>query len=286
MTDTNQPSLDQVIEWAKHAGAIARARFSNDHDIVFKGHTDLVTEVDYQCEKYLVEAIHGAYPTHSILTEEAGAVNGIAVNRWYIDPLDGTVNYAHHIPFYVVSIAWESAGEVKLGVVYDPSHDECFAAERGRGAWLNGEPLKVSAVTDLEKSLHATAFARQDRAKFERNLGQFAHLSRFSFGVRRMGCAALELCYVSCARLDAYWEMGINVWDIAAAALIVEEAGAKVTTPEGNPDYFKPPFALLAAAPGIHNQLVELFKVLSQTRSTHSVKLINSSQNRRVDNVE
>jgi len=89
---------------------------------------------------------------------------------------------------------------------YDPSHDECFAAERGRGAWLNGEPLKVSAVTDLEKSLHATAFARQDLAKFERNLGQFAHLSRFSFGVRRMGCAALELCYVSCARLDAYWE--------------------------------------------------------------------------------
>ena len=265
MTNTNHPSLEQVIEWAKHAGSIALEGFSQEHDIAFKGRTDLVTEVDYRCEKYLVDAIHSAYPAHSILTEEAGAVNGNSPDRWYIDPLDGTVNYAHRIPFYVVSIAWESVGEVKLGVVYDPTHDECFAAERGRGAWLNGEPLRVSAVTDLEKSLHATAFARQDAGKFERNLGQFAHLSRHSFGVRRMGCAALELCYVSCARLDAYWEMGINAWDIAAAALIVEEAGAKVTTPEGSPDYFKPPYTLLAAAPGIHAQLVSLFKELKQS---------------------
>lgn len=265
MSDANQPTLDQVMDWAKHAGAIARAGFLDDHDIVFKGPTDLVTEVDHLCEKYLVDSIRTAFPAHSILTEEAGAVNGDNPNRWYIDPLDGTVNYAHRLPFYAVSIAWETDGEVKLGVVYDPTHDEGFAAERGKGAWLNGHPLQVSTVNDLEKSLHATAFARQDAGRFERNLGYFSHLSRYSFGVRRLGCAALELCYVAGARLDAYWEQGINAWDIAAAALIVEEAGGVVTTPDGDPHYFKPPFSLLASAPGIHAQLVDLFKQLNRT---------------------
>lgn len=259
MTDTNQPTLDQVIEWAKHAGTIAREGFHGDHDVAFKGSTDLVTEVDFQCEEYLVDSIRTAFPTHSILTEEAGAVNGENTDRWYIDPLDGTVNYSRRIPFYVVSIAWESNGKLQLGVVYDPTHDECFAAERGKGAWLNGAPLQVTPASDLEKTLHTTAFARHNDDKFERNLRNFAHLSRYSLGVRRMGCAALELCYVACGRVDAYWEQGINAWDIAAAALIVEEAGGVVTTPEGNPDYFKPPHTVLAAAPGIHSQLVALF---------------------------
>lgn len=259
MTDTHQPTLDQVIAWAKHAGAIAREGYARDHEIAFKGRTDLVTEVDYECERYLVSAIRAAFPAHSILTEEAGAVNGLSTDRWYIDPLDGTVNYSRRIPFYAVSIAFESEGKLQLGVVYDPTHDECFTAERGKGAWLNGEPLRVNAVSDFEKTLHTTAFARQDDAKFERNLRNFAHLSRYSLGVRRMGCAALELCYVACGRVDAYWEQGINAWDIAAATLIVQEAGGVVTTPEGNPDYFKPPHAVLAAAPGVHGKLIELF---------------------------
>lgn len=262
MTDTNQPTLDQVVEWAKHAGAIARSGFLSDHDIAFKGSTDLVTEVDFRCEQYLVASIRTAFPSHSILTEEAGAVNGENTDHWYIDPLDGTVNYSRRIPFYVISIAFETEGKLTLGVVYDPSHDECFTAERGNGAWLNGKPLRVNPADDLEKTLHTTAFARQDSGKFERNLRNFAHLSRYSLGVRRMGCAALELCYVACGRVDAYWEQGINAWDIAAAALVVEEAGVVVTTPEGNPQYFKPPYDLLAAAPGIHSQLVELFRQL------------------------
>ncbi len=265
MTNGSQPTLNQVIAWAKHAGAIARDGFQGEHDIAFKGRTDLVTEVDFMCEKYLVDSIRSAFPAHSILTEEAGAVNGENTDRWYIDPLDGTVNYSRRIPFYVVSIAWESGGVLQLGVVYDPTHDECFAAERGKGAWLNGKPLRVNAVSDIEKTLHTTAFARQDDDKFERNLRNFAHLSRYSLGVRRMGCAALEMCYVAYGRVDAYWEQGINAWDIAAAALIVEEAGGVVTTPEGNPDYFKPPYAILATAPGIHGHLVELFRQLNQT---------------------
>jgi myo-inositol-1(or 4)-monophosphatase len=259
MTRTDTPSLAQVIEWAGHAGAIAREAVNRQHDISFKGRTDLVTEVDFQCEKYLVDAIHKAFPAHSILTEEAGEVNGEHTERWYIDPLDGTVNYSRRIPFYAICIAYESDGKLQLGVVYDPTHDECFSAERGRGAWLNDEPLRITPINDIEKTLHTTAFARQDDAKFERNLRNFAHLSRYSLGVRRMGCAALELCYVACGRVDAYWEQGINAWDIAAAALIVEEAGAVVTTPEGDADYFKPEYAVLAANPGVHAQLVELF---------------------------
>lgn len=260
MNTDGQPALEQVIAWAKHAGEIARAGFTLEHNLAYKGRTDFATEIDLACEQYLLDVIHSAFPAHSILTEEAGAVHGESPDRWYIDPLDGTVNYAHRIPCYAVSIAWQSGGEMRLGVVYDPAHDECFAAEKGKGAWLNGETLRVSGVTDLEKSLHATAFTRHDDQRFTHNLGVFAHLSRRSLGVRRLGCAALELCYVACARLDAYWEQGINAWDIAAAALIVEEAGGVVTTPQGDPDYFKPPHALLASAPGIHPQLVELFR--------------------------
>jgi myo-inositol-1(or 4)-monophosphatase len=259
MTASPQPTLDQVIHWALKAGAIARDGFNRSHQVAFKGRTDLVTEIDYQIEQALVQAIHSAYPEHSILTEEAGAINGTSFLRWYIDPLDGTVNYAHQIPVYAVSIAFQDAEGIKLGVVYDPSRDECFSAQKGAGAWLNHDPLHVSAVNEVEKSLHATAFARQDEVKFNRNLRYFAYLSRHSLGVRRMGSAALELTYVACARLDAYWEQGINPWDIAAAALIVEEAGGVVTTPEGDPDYFKPPHAILAANPSLHPHLLELF---------------------------
>ena len=259
MTTSNQPQLEQLIQWAKEAGEIARAGFNEVHDVAFKGRTDLVTEIDYRCEQHLINAIQTSFPSHSILAEESGAVNGKEGDRWYIDPLDGTVNYTHHIPFYVVSIAWQSRGALRLGVVYDPTHDECFSAERGRGACLNGEKLLVNQTSDLEKSLHTTTFARKDEELFARNLRNFSHLSRESFGVRRMGCAALEMCYVSCGRVDAYWEQGINAWDIAAAALIVEEAGGKVTNLDGEPDYFKPPYAILASNPSLHPQLVALF---------------------------
>ena len=262
MSTEDRPQLDQVIQWAKEAGEIARSGFRATHDVAYKGKTDLVTEIDFQVEKHLIESIQTAFPAHSILAEESGAVNGKDGERWYIDPLDGTIYYAHRIPFYAVSIAWERDGDLQLGVVYDPTHDECFYAERGKGAWLNGEPLRVSQTVELEKSLNTTAFVRQDAAVFERNVRLFAHLSRHTFGVRRMGCASLELSYISCGRMDAYWEQGINAWDIAAAALIVEEAGGKVTALDGSPEYFKPPYALLASAPGIHAQLVSLFQQL------------------------
>ncbi len=262
MEKTSQPELTQMVEWAKHAGEIARGRFLMEHELGFKGATDLVTEVDHQCEDYLVDKILTAFPSHSILTEESGRLNSGSSDRWYIDPLDGTINYAHRIPLYVISLAFASEGDLQLGVVYDPSRDECFTAQRGKGACLNGNPIHPSGVTDLEKSLHATAFARRDDELFDRNMRYYNHLTRFTQGVRRMGCAALEACYVACGRIDAYWEQQINAWDVAAAALIVEESGGIVTTPDGDPGYFKPPYAVLASAPGIHRQILDLFRSL------------------------
>lgn len=262
MEKIQQPTMDQVVTWAKHAGAIASGRFLKDHDVGYKGATDLVTEVDHLCEDYLVGEILDAFPSHSILAEESGQLNSGSSERWHIDPLDGTINYAHRIPLYVISLAYERDGKMQMGVVYDPSHDECFTAERGKGAWLNEEPIHPSIVTDLEKSLHSTAFSRRDRELFDRNMRYHNYITRKTQGVRRMGCAALETCYVACGRIDAYWVQRINAWDIAAATLIVEEAGGIVTTPDGDPDYFKPPYAVLASAPGIHRQLLDLFKSL------------------------
>ena len=158
MTASEQPSLEQVIQWAKAAGNIAREGFLQEHNVGYKGATDLVTEIDHACEKLILDAIRSNFPAHSILAEESGALNSGSPDCWYVDPLDGTINYAHQIPIYVISIAYQHAGKLQLGVVYDPSRDECFAAERGRGAWLNGEKLSVSGVTDLQKSLLATGF--------------------------------------------------------------------------------------------------------------------------------
>lgn len=257
MPSSNKPELEQVIQWAKEAGAIARAAFLHEHEVDLKGPTDLVTEVDYQCEKLLLDAIQSHFPGHAIKTEESGSINNNEGDCWYIDPLDGTINYAHRIPFYVVSVAYQTAGDLHLGVVYDPSRDECYAAERGKGAWLNGEKIRASGSRSLQTSLLSTGFPYHNMENFNRNLRIFDHLTRSTQGVRRMGCAALEMCYVASGRLDGYWEHEINAWDIAAGALIVQEAGGVVTDLLGSPGFFQPPYALMACAPGIYSALLE-----------------------------
>lgn len=252
-----EPTLEQVIGWAKSAGKIALDGFLTEHTLGFKSSTDVVTEVDHACEKLLMDAIHTHFPGHSILAEETGSVPRSAEHCWFIDPLDGTINYSHRLPVYSVSIAYQSHGKLQLGVVYDPSRDECFAADRGKGAWLNGEPIRVSSCSSLQKSLLATGFPHENDGKFAENLRLFGHLTQTTQGVRRLGSAAIDICYVACGRMDGYWEREINAWDIAAGALIVEEAGGVVTDLAGKPEYFVPPFALVAAAPGIHQELVE-----------------------------
>ncbi len=252
-----EPTLNQVIEWAKAAGKIAREGFLAEHTIGYKGATDVVTEVDHTCEALLMSRIKEFFPTHAIITEETGIVAGDPAHRWHIDPLDGTVNYSHRVPIYAVSIAYEKNGELQLGVVYDPSRDECFAAERGKGAWLNSESIHVTQTSELQKSLLSTGFPHHHDETYVRHLALFGDLTLNTQGVVRLGSAAIVICYVACGRFDGYWEMSINSWDIAAGALICLEAGATVTNLRGELDFFKPPFDMVVAAPGVHAALMD-----------------------------
>jgi myo-inositol-1(or 4)-monophosphatase len=251
------PSLEFMIDLARQAGEILRQNFSKPHQVEYKGITDPVTEADRRSEQYLLQQILDSFPTHTIVSEESGLHSGNNAHTWYIDPLDGTVNYAHGVPIYAVSIAYAYQGQMQAGVIFDPMQNECFSAEYGKGAWLNEKPIRVSKVSDLIRSLLVSGFPYDIRTAQETNLEHFNYFTLRSQAVRRLGSAALDLAYVGAGRLDAYWEISIKPWDIAAGALIVQEAGGKVTTLQGDPDYFKPPYALVAAAGGIHQQLLD-----------------------------
>ncbi|HCS39814.1 MAG TPA: inositol monophosphatase [Anaerolineaceae bacterium] len=254
-----EPTLEQVIAWTKAAGQIALDGYHAKHTLGYKSETDYVTEVDHACEKLLMGSILESFPGHAIITEETGEIKGHIDHCWHIDPLDGTINYSHKIPLFAISVAYQYHGKLQLGVVYDPSHDECFSAELGKGAWLNGAPIRVSACPDLQHSLLAIGLPHNDPndANLARIMSIFGRLSNTTQGVRRLGSAALDICYVACGRLDGYWEEKINSWDIAAGSLICQEAGAVVTDLHGDTDFFKPPYGLVASAPGIHKELLK-----------------------------
>lgn len=254
-----EPTLNQVTVWAKVAGHILRKSYGKSHSVRLKGRIDPVTEVDHLSEAYLVGQIREHFPEHTIETEESGLLSGENAAYWYLDPLDGTTNYAHHLPIFAVSVAFAAGGKVHLGVIYDPMRDECFSAERGQGAWLNGERIQVSTTTEVLKSLFVTGFPYQNYADHRNNLDAFIHFHKISQGVRRLGSAALDLCQVAAGRAEGYWEQTIRAYDIAAGALIVEEAGGVVTKLDGSPDYLKPPFSILAGSPAIHAQMLREF---------------------------
>jgi len=253
------PTLTDVERLARQAGEILAAGYEQEHQIDFKGEIDLVTEIDHRSEDFLVGELHCRFPGHRILAEEGGGQDG-GRDQWYIDPLDGTVNYAHGIPFFCVSIAYAIEGELSLGAVFDPLRDEMFTAERGKGAWVNGRILNAGGRTELSRALLVTGFPYDVRRKKDNNLDHFVRLTMLAQGVRRLGSAALDLCYVAAGRFDGYWELSLQPWDLAAGALIAREAGAKVTSVQGDPDLLRPPYSVLAAAPGIHG---ELLKILS-----------------------
>lgn len=238
------------------AGFNRRPGFGNQIQVDFKGEIDLVTEMDHRVEDFLLAEIRNRFPSHSVYTEERGRLEGSADHRWYLDPLDGTVNYAHGLPFFTVSIAYAENGLVQLGVIYEPMQAECFSAERGRGAWLNGESIKVSETRQLVDSLLVTGFPYDIRTNPENNLDHFVHFSLLTRGVRRLGSAALDLCYVAAGRLDGFWEIRINAWDIAAGGLIAAEAGGVVTDIYGGPDYLSGSPSILAANPYLHRQML------------------------------
>jgi myo-inositol-1(or 4)-monophosphatase len=243
---------------ARGAGEILRAGYGKRIQISHKGTIDLVTEIDRQSEQYLLNEINHRFPQHHIMSEESGEIPGEECCLWYIDPLDGTVNYAHQVPVFTVSIAFQQDGVLQFGVVYDPLRDELFSAERGKGARLNGEVIAVSKTTDLDRSLLSTGFAYDIRTHPEKNLDHFARFSLRCQGIRRLGSAALDLCYVACGRYEGFWELRLNAWDIAAGALIAEQAGALVTDIHGSKDYLAPPQSILAANPGLHNAMLHV----------------------------
>lgn len=251
-----QPSLKEIKHWAIHAGKMLKDGLGKPHQVRHKGVIDLVTEMDHRSEDYLVSKIRSQHPDHTIITEEAGLLSGHEDHCWYIDPLDGTINYAHGIPIFAVSIAYMHRGELKLGVVYDPMQDELFSAERGRGAWINGEPMRVSDKQDLIHSLLVSGFPYDVQNAIDNNLDHFGHFMLRTQGVRRLGSAALDLCYVAAGRFDGYWELGIKPWDIASGVLMVEEAGGIATDLDGKDDYFKPPYALVTANQTLHAKIL------------------------------
>lgn len=225
--------LEAAISAAREAGGVLREGFGWQHTVRYKGEVDIVTEVDEQAERVIKEILLVAFPAYGMLAEEGGWLSGEEDARWIVDPLDATINYAHGLPIFAVSIALERTGELALGVVYDPMREETYVAERGGGATLNDEPIRVSDTDESSRALIATGFP-YDRNKMPEALDLFGRFAAVTRGMRRLGSTALDLCYVASRRLDGYYERGIWAWDIAAGSLILEEAGGKVTDYRGS----------------------------------------------------
>jgi len=229
-----------AVTAARDAGALLRERLDQPRNVQFKGAVDLVTDADQAAEALIASRIRAAFPDHRLIGEEGA--RGVGAGRpsetapspfgWVVDPLDGTTNYAHGYPHFAVSIGLERDGQVVLGVVYDPMRDELFVAERGAGATRNGHPVSVSTQSDLLRSLLSTGFP-YDLTKRDESDALWLAFNGACQGVRRDGSAALNLCYVACGRVDAFWERPLQPWDMAAGSLIIEEAGGTVTTYAG-----------------------------------------------------
>jgi len=248
--------LDTAVKAAMESGSVLMANLGNVNSVSLKAKNDLVTEVDFLSEKLIVDLIKSNHPDHSILAEEGGESDDVSEYRWLIDPIDGTMNYAHSYPFFSVSIALEYKGEIILGVVYDPVKKEMFSAESGKGACLNGKFIAPSRTYNLEDGLLATGILQTDENIVEANLVNFCNFMRDARGVRRDGSAALDLCYVACGRYDGFWELGLNPWDTAAGAFIVKESSGKVTNlTGGNFTVYKG--EIVASNGLIHDQMID-----------------------------
>ncbi len=249
--------LDTATQLALSAGKLIKRISRQTHTITYKGEVDLVTEADMQSEALVTQGIKEHYPDHGILAEEVGISKAKSDYLWIIDPLDGTTNYAHNFPIYAVSIALEYKGEVIVGVVYDPNLDELFTAEKGKGAYLNGNPIGVSKTRELDKSLLATGFPYFFRKDHDFILNLFSAFSLKAQGIRRAGAATIDYVSLACGRFDGYWELGLKPWDMAAGTLIAMEAGAKITKFDGSPLDIRIP-EMVASNGLIHDEMLEV----------------------------
>lgn len=227
--------LESAIHCALESGKIQKEFFEKKIDIRHKGEINLVTEVDIACQKRIIDLIGERFPEDYVVAEEKTNVFEGTRNRWIVDPLDGTTNYAHGYPFFCTSIAYEVQGQVTLGVVYNPIFDELFVARKDGGAYRNGEQIRVSTIGELRQSLLSTGFPYDVSTSSRNNISHWIQFLHQAQAVRRDGSAALNLSYVACGRFDGHWEMKLNPWDMAAGVLIVREAGGTVTTFDGGP---------------------------------------------------
>lgn len=247
--------LEAAIEIAREAGSVLMAHRGVGFEL--KGEYDLVTAADRASEELVVKELKHRFPDHGIVAEEGGHAEMKSEYRWYVDPLDGTTNFAHGFPMFNATLALARRGEIIAGVIFDPERSELFAAERGAGATLNGAKIRVSQASTLEDSLVATGFPSRRRHQ-NVNVHFYYQLAMITHGVRRAGSAALDLAYTACGRLEAFWEFGLNPWDMAAGTLLVEEAGGSVTGMRGEAfDLYGP--HLLSDNTLIHKEILEVF---------------------------
>ena len=241
------------------AGAIQRARYGQRIEIHQKGEIDLVTEVDRSCEAAILDILRSRFPGHDIVTEESTLTRIGSPYVWFVDPLDGTTNFAHGYPFFCTSVALTLDGEVVAGAVYDPLKEELFTAERGGGAHMNGARLHVSSARELLRSMLVTGFPYDLRDDLERTLRLFNRFMGHARAIRRDGAAALDLCYLAAGRVDGFWEERLQLWDIMAGILMVEEAGGRVSRFDGSPVGLRAD-EVLAANAALHDLMREVLR--------------------------
>lgn len=249
--------LETSMSIAREAGALINHFLERRIGFELKGESDLVTEADRASERLIVERLRNHFPSHGIVAEEGGGHESPSEYRWYVDPLDGTTNFAHGFPVFNVTLALEKAGQIVCGVIYDPTRGEMFAAERGGGAYLNNHRIHVSRCAALESALVATGFPSRKR-HLNVNVHFYYQLAMLTHGVRRAGAAAIDLAYVACGRLDAFWEFNLNPWDMAAGSLLVTEAGGRVSDMNGGPEVIRGPH-LVADNGLVHDEILGLF---------------------------
>jgi myo-inositol-1(or 4)-monophosphatase len=260
------PMLGIAVRAARRAAAIIN-RAARDVELLSvtrKRHNDFVTEVDHAAERAVIEVLHRAYPDHAILAEVSGASGGSAESEytWIIDPLDGTTNFIHGFPQYAVSIALRHKNLITQGVIYDPTKNELFTASRGRGAYLNERRLRVSRRPQLTEALIGTGFPFRELQHLDEYLAMFRELTARTAGLRRAGAASLDIAYVAAGRLDGFWEMGLSPWDMAAGALLVQEAGGLVGDFRGDPGYLDSG-RIICGNPKIFAQMLQVIGPLS-----------------------
>jgi myo-inositol-1(or 4)-monophosphatase len=251
--------MDFLIPVVREVGTLLLQSLGNAQSIQFKGRANLVTEMDRRSEDHLIRAIRAQHPEHGILSEEVGALpGGSGQPEWILDPIDGTTNYVHGLPYFCVALALRDGPQLQAGLVYQPYVDELYSAERGHGAFMNGRPLHVSATPVLDDALLATGFPGDLSRAEDTNIEHFLALMPRTRAIRRLGSASLDLCNVAAGRLDGFWQATLPVWDVAPGAIIVEEAGGQVTDFAGNAGLYE---GSIAATNGqIHTELIEILQ--------------------------